>query len=452
MKCINPATEEVIDRVSCDDRRTVHDKFRKLQKGQKNWGQYGYEVRSRCVARFVDVLERRTPELAHLLVREVGTPIGEAQQELKVARRRIQGLIDAGQQAVSEEIMDSENGCGRRVRRVPLGVVAHISTWNRPLLTAAEWMIPALLAGNTILYKPSDHATLTGQALVRAMGEAEIGEEFIAIAQGDGSVGDFVLDEPISGVAFCGTASTGKMVSEKLATRMIPHHIDAGATESVYICEDVDVENAARRVADRAFCSGGRGCRGVDRIYVHESVARRFTEALCRRVGSFDVGDPARQSTSVGPVVCARRIGQLEYQIGDAVQKGARLLLGGRASGGRGYFFDPTVLVDVDHRMLVMREESPGPVICVQRVCDDDEAFYRLEDVDHGLRAGMICRERKRAKEVLQSLDANAVYWWSGQNVEEGTNPDRPEDGVTTMSGSLRDAVRRFTRAQSCYF
>lgn len=452
MKCINPATEEVIDRVSCDDRRTIHHKFQILKRGQKQWGEYGYEVRSRHVARFAEALEHRTSELVHLLVREVGTPVEQARRELQVARRRIQAFVNGGEQGLCEEITAGGGGNGWRVRRVPLGVVAHISTWHHPVLTAAEWIIPALLAGNTVMYKPSEHATLTGQALVEIMAEADLSDQFIAVAKGDGSVGDFVLDEPVCGVSFCGTASTGTMVSEKLARRMIPRHIDAGATESVYICEDVDVESAARRVADRAFRSGRRGCRGVDRVYVHETVERRFTEALCRHVDTFDVGDPARPSTAVGPVVCARRIGQLEYQIGDAVQKGARLLLGGRASGGRGYFFDPTVLVDVDHRMLVMREESPGPVICIQPVCDDGEAFYRLEDVDHGLRAGMICGDRERAKKVLRSLDADAVYWWSGKTTDETGNSDGPTTEVPTMNSSLRDAVRRFTRPQSCYF
>ncbi len=448
---INPATEEVIDRVCCDDRRKVHEKFRRLRRGQQEWEQCGFDVRSRKVARLRDVIDSRSAQFSQLLVREVGTPVGQAYDEVRVAQQRIEEFLQGGAQAVESSVME-KGSTGRRteVCRVPFGVTAHLSSWNRPLVTAVEIMVPALLAGNSVLYKPSEHAALMGRAVVEAMREAEIAEAIVALVQGDGSVGDFVLDEPLSVVAFSGSPTTAQMVAEKLARRMIPRHIDAGVTEGVYVCEDVDVEYAAFKVAERAFCSGGRGHRGVDRIYVHEAVARPFTDALCRRVSSFDVGDPARKSTFVGPLVCARRVGQLEFQIGDAVRKGARLLLGGRANGGRGYFFDPTVLVDVDHRMLVMREETPGPVLCVQRVCDDAEAGHRLGDVDHSLWAGMICADRERAEEVFRTLDADRVYWWSGVASEEGSRPQVSGNGLAPAMSELPvDAVRRFTRPQS---
>ncbi len=444
MKCINPATEEVIDRVTCDDRRSVHNKFRRLKEGYKRWRGRSYEERFGALVRMMDELQKRESELAQILVREVGTPIVEAQREVSYVRQRVEQVFAAAQEAVGQEVVAMGGASGATVRRVPLGVVAHLSSWHRPLATGVEMMVPALLVGNTVLYKPSEHTPLTAMMLVDLLRRAGLGEEVVALVLGDGSMGDFVLDEPVDAVAYSGSASTGRMVAEKLARRMIPRHIEVGITQGVYVCEDVDVKGVADGVAERAFRGGGPGCRGVDRIYVHEAVARPFTDALCQRVSTFDVGDPARATTTVGPVVCARRIGQLEYQIGDAVQKGARLLLGGRARGGRGYFFAPTVLVDVDHRMLVMREKTPGPVICVQRVCDDAEAVHRLRDVDHGLRAGMICGDRTRAEQVLRSLDARGVYWWSG----ERGNGEGERDLAGVMAGSPHDAVRRFTRPQ----
>lgn len=440
LKCFDPATGDVIERLCCDDRRTVHRTFRKLEGGQRRWRTRRHGERAAKVGRVARLLRDDRARITELLVKEVGTPVGQARREVQAACRRLEQL--------SEGLEQNSGASGRKhphVEREPYGVVAHLSTWSFPCLVGLEVMAPALIAGNAVLYKPSEHASLTGRALVELMWEAGIPEDVVDVVIGDGSVGDYVLDESVAAVFFTGAYTTGQMISEKLASRMIPQHMDLGGKDGAYVCEDVDIEAAAGVVAKQAFYNSGRGKRAFDRVYVHEKVYRPFTDALCRRVAEYQVGNPRREATSVGPVVDQRRVGSLEHQVGDAVRKGARILLGGRARRGKGFFFEPTVLVDVDHRMLVMREECCGPVLALQQVCDDHEAVHRLRDTDYGMTAGVFTADGDRARRVLGPLAAGSVYWNNcGSNPDAATGGDYPPMGLEVPVHS--EGGWRFTR------
>lgn len=448
LKCIDPATDEVLERLCCDDRRTIHRTFTKLKQGQQRWSDQPPEDRLRAVAEFARILDEQRSRLLQWLVREVGTPIRQARAEIDVACRRVNTVIEDWRSDSETDALDSEYPSRRRVERRPHGVVTHISTWSFPCLVGVEVIIPAVMAGNAVLYKPSEHAAVAGRTLVEMMWDAGIGDDVVDVVTGDGSVGDYVLDESVSGVYFTGSYSTGQMVAQKLARRMIPRHLELGGKDGAYVCEDVDIDQAARRVADMAFYNSGRGRRAFDRLYVHESVYRRFTDALCRHVEGYRVGDPGRETTRVGPVVDGRHLGTLEHQLGDAVRKGARILLGGRVRGGKGNFFEPTVVVDVDHRMLLMREESSGPVLAVQRVCDDREAVHRLQDTDYGLCAGVFSGCQDRARRVLKPLNAGNVYWASCPGDSESV--EGPVGEPVGLGLPLdREGLHRFTRPKS---
>lgn len=444
LKCIDPATGQVIERICRDDRRTVHRTFRQLEEGQRRWGETSREQRAAILENVRNNLDEQRVGQVGWLVREVGTPIRQARREIETAVRRIDEIIEAG----TGRPAGAEPPSRQFVEREPLGVLAHISTWSHPCLVGVEVMVAALLAGNAVLYKPSRHAALTGRALVELMWESGVPEDVVDLVVGDGSVGDYVLDESVAGVFFAGSYNTGQMISQKLATRMIPQHMELGGKDGAYVCEDVDVQRAARHVADVAFYNSGRGRRAFDRLYVHEQVYRRFTDGLCRRIESYRMGNPSKEETFVGPVVDHRWLGELEHQVGDAVRKGARVLLGGRVRGGKGHFFTPTVVADADHRMLVMREESPGPVLALKRVCGDDEALHRLGDCDVGLTAGVFSEDRRRARRLLSELQAGSVYWNDCRDdpFEPPATATRPL-GVNLPLGT--EGTWRFTRPKS---
>ena len=450
LKCTSPATGQVIERICSDDRRTVHRSYRRLRRGQPRWSSEGWHGRLDKITAFGRLLGRQAEggRLFELLSREVGTPRQQVRAELSTARRRVDEFVELGSTVLGDEVVRSRRAGREFLEHRPLGVVAHISTWSFPCLVGVEAMVPALLAGNSVLYKPSEYASLTGRALVELMWEAGIPEDVVDVVVGGGSVGDYVLDEAVSGVFFAGEYSTGQMIDQKLAGRMIPRRLEVGAKDGVYVCDDVDVAAVARDVADAAFYNSGRSRRSFDRVYVRDRIRRPFVDALCRRVESYDVGDPDRDATFVGPVIGPRYLDELEYQIADAVQKGGRLMTGGRVRGGQGCFFEPTIVADADHRMLVMREETRGPILAVEPVDDDAEAATRLQDSDYPLTAGIYTGDRDRAQDMLDGLDAVDVYW-RGDLEETDDEPGIRNQPSGIWRPLCAEGIRHFTRPKS---
>jgi acyl-CoA reductase-like NAD-dependent aldehyde dehydrogenase len=187
--------------------------------------------------------------------------------------------------------------------------------------------------------------------------------------------------------------------------------LELGGKDPVYVCDDVDVPAAAAATAEGAFYNAGQSCCAIERLYVHRSIAAGFTDAFVETVRGYRAGDPTDEATYVGPLARREQLAVLEEQVRDAVEKGARLLCGGKRREGRGWYFEPTVLAGVDHSMRVMREESFGPVIGIQEVAGDDEAVERMNDTEYGLTAGVYTPDRARAERVLARVDAGTVYW-----------------------------------------
>ncbi|HVN50115.1 MAG TPA: aldehyde dehydrogenase family protein, partial [Acidimicrobiales bacterium] len=206
--------------------------------------------------------------------------------------------------------------------------------------------------------------------------------------------------------------ATGKRIAEAVAGRMIPVQLELGGKDPVYVCDDVDVAWSAGSLADGAFYNNGQSCCSVERIYVHEEVHDAFVEAFVAAVDGFIMGDPFDDATYLGPLTRADQVAVLEAQVDEAVAKGATLVRGGhRVSDRRGAWFEPTVLTDVTAEMAVMRDESFGPIIGIQRVSGDGEAVERMADTPYGLTAGVYGRDEARARAILRRLDVGSVYW-----------------------------------------
>jgi acyl-CoA reductase-like NAD-dependent aldehyde dehydrogenase len=291
----------------------------------------------------------------------------------------------------------------------PLGVIANISAWNYPYFTGSNVFLPALLTGNAVLYKPSEFASLTGLAIRDLLHEAGIpADVFIAIL-GDGRAGAELVRQPVDGLFFTGSSATGRKIAA--AARMIKVQLELGGKDPVYVCDDVDVRGAAEATADGAFYNAGQSCCAVERLYVQLRVFEPFVEAFVNTVRGFVVGDPLDPKTYIGPLTRDSQREVLERQISDATAKGAKILCGGKRLARPGAFFDPTVLVDVDSTMEVMREETFGPLIAIQGVSSDDEAVALMNDTEYGLTAGVYSRERDRAARILDRVNVGTVYW-----------------------------------------
>ena len=426
LKVLNPATGQVAATLPADDAKSVRAKYERARAAQPGWARTRLKQRIHVLQKFRELVAAQAETLAKVLTTEVGKPISQSRNELKGLLPRIDFFLEETAHALRTERVSSDDSMEERISHEPLGVVANISAWNYPWFVGSNVFVPALLAGNAVLYKPSEFASLTGTEIARLLYEAGVPKDVFIPLIGGGAVGAALLEQPVDGVFFTGSVGTGKKIAEAVRGRLVKLQLELGGKDPIYICEDVDLAKAAAGVADGAFYNAGQSCCSVERIYVHHEVFDRFVEAFMGEVSKFRRGDPTQESTYIGPLTRAPQLKVLEAQVKDAVKKGAKILAGGKRAKGKGNWFEPTVLVNVDHSMAVMREESFGPIIGLMAAKDDAEAVRLMNDTTYGLTAGIYTNDRARAERVLSKVNAGSVYW----NCCDRVSPRLPWSGV----------------------
>jgi len=412
MKIINPATEELIKEIKEDTLDSLQEKFRLLQAAQKKWQDYLLVERIEVLKNFSSLLEENKEHLATVLTSEVGKPLQQSRNEINGARTRIEWLATNAKEYLSEEWMIKDNNPEEKIVYEPLGVVCNISAWNYPYLVGVNVFVPALLAGNAVMYKPSEYATLTGLEIEKLLNMAGLPPNVFTVAIGTGSVGEMLLQLSFDGYFFTGSYKTGKYIYEKVASKMVPCQCELGGKDPLYVADDVeDVKAVAAGTADGAFYNNGQSCCAVERIYVHQNIYEKYIEEFIKEVKSWKLGAPMEEGVYIGPLSRRQQLDVLEQQVADASRKGATILTGGKRAGEKGYYFEPTVLVNVTHDMQLMRDESFGPVIGIMKVKDDNEAIQLMQDTEYGLTASVYSKDQQRAEKILREINVGTGYW-----------------------------------------
>src|SRR5262245_243440 len=352
MKIRNPATEAVLREVAEDTSASVAEKVGRARAAQPAWSATPLAERVRILGRWKELVAAQEDRLAKTLTLEVGKPISQALNELRALDGRVAFFLDNVLRVAAPEVVQTGQ-VDEQIRWEPLGVVANVSAWNYPYFVGSNVFVPALLTGNAVVYKPSEHATLTGLAIGELLHEAGVPADVFQVLVGAGEVGRALLEQRIDGVFFTGSYATGKRIAEAVAGRLVKVQLEVGGKDPAYVCEDADPKLAAESLADGAMYNTGQSCCSVERIYVHEKIVKPFIEAFLATVNGFVSGDPLDQNTYIGPLARQEQLAVLEDQVKDAVGKGAKLRAGGKrdASRAKGYYFEPTVLTSVTHDM-----------------------------------------------------------------------------------------------------
>lgn len=412
MQIINPATEQIIGEIKEDTAESVQLKFQTLQASQSEWKNVPLAERISIIKKYATVLEQNIEHLAAVLTSEVGKPLQQSRNEVNGARARITWLAENAEKYLSDEVMVKEENLTEKISYEPLGVVCNISAWNYPHLVGVNVFIPALLAGNAVMYKPSEHATLTGLEIGKLLHNAGIPAGVFQVAVGARAVGELLLQLPFDGYFFTGSYNTGKYIYEKVSSKMVPCQCELGGKDPLYVADDVaDIKAVAAGTADGAFYNNGQSCCAVERIYVHEKVYDQYVDEFVKEVKSWKIGAPTDAGTYIGPLSRKDQLNILEQQVSDAQQKGATIATGGKRIHAPGYYFEPTVLLNVNHSMNVMRDESFGPIIGIMKVKNDEEATQFMQDTEYGLTAAVYSSSQKRAENILQKINSGSGYW-----------------------------------------
>jgi acyl-CoA reductase-like NAD-dependent aldehyde dehydrogenase len=446
MQIINPATEEIICEISEDTAATLSEKFQFLKTAQPGWSATAIPERKKIMLRFSDLMSDSIEHLALVLTNEMGKPLQQSRNEIKSAGTRIKWLAEHAEKYLGNEQMTKDNSLEEIISYEPLGTICNISAWNYPWLVGVNVFVSALLAGNAVMYKPSEFASMTGLEIEKLLQKAGLPARLFQVALGTSSTGKELLNLPFDGYFFTGSYKTGKSIYERCASRMVPCQLELGGKDPVYIADDIDnIQQAAASTADGAFYNNGQSCCSVERIYVQEYVYEEYLTWFVKETLPWKTGLPTQDGIYFGPLTRKDQLVVLEKQVADAISKGARLLTGGKRVAGKGYYFEPTILVDVTHDMDLMKEESFGPIIGIMKVKDDAEATKLMADTEYGLTASVYSKDRVRAEKILQQLNTGSGYWnccdrvsaplpWSGRN--------HSGFGVTLSHAGMRSFVR----------
>jgi acyl-CoA reductase-like NAD-dependent aldehyde dehydrogenase len=444
----NPASGERLTTLAADDATAVAVKAQAARAAQPAWAARPMADRLAVMQQFRAALLAQLDTLASTMTQETGKPIALSRNELNGLLPRIDFFIEEAEAALRDEHVFDGGGMHEQIGHIPLGVVLNISAWNYPYFVGCNVILPALLAGNAVLYKPSEFATLTGLHLTRLLHEAGVPADVMICLVGGAEVGTAALAQRIDGVFFTGSHATGVKIAQAVAHRMVKLQLELGGKDPMYVRDDVDVKSAAESLADGAMYNTGQGCCSVERIYVHEAVHDAFVDHFVATVQGMKRGDPMADDTYVGAITRQPQLQVLATQVQDAVARGATLATGGRVLPGPGNWFEPTVLTGVNHEMAVMRDESFGPIVGIQKVSGDEEAVSLMNDTRYGLTAGVYSRDETKARALLERVNAGSVYW----NCCDRVSPRLPWSGQGDSGVGLtlsRQGIQTFTRPKA---
>ena len=381
------------------------------EKAQKTWKQVPVADRAAILRRMAEWCVARADELATELTWQMGRPVSQTPGELKRGfHERALYMCDIAEEALKDLDVGKKDGFQRFIRREPLGVVFVIAPWNYPWLTSVNAVVPALLAGNSVILKMAAQTPLVAERYAEAFKAVGLPPGVFQFLHMDhAQVARTIADPRIAFVAFTGSVPGGQAVQKAAAARFIGTGLELGGKDPAYVRPDADLNFAVENLVDGAYFNSGQSCCGIERIYVHKKIYKPFVDGFVQLTRQYRLGNPLEKETNLGPLVRTEAAENVRAQIKQAVKKGAKALLRLKDTPKTPYL-PPEVLIDVDHRMAVMTEESFGPVVGIQAVKDDDEAIGLMNDSRYGLTASIWTKDAEAALRIGERVDTGTWF------------------------------------------
>ena len=436
IKIINPATEEVVDTVPSGTKEDAERAVQAANAGFKIWGRMTGVQRGELLHEVAEKIKEAKEDIARILTLEGGKPLKENRDEIDWVVACFRYYAEIGRNRRGRVIPSVEASQLAMVLKEPFGVAVCIVPYNYPLLLMAWKVAPALAAGNSVIIKPSSITPLSTLAMGKIFDLLPTGAVNIITGSGE-AVGDTLISHRKTHViAFTGSLETGRRIARMAAESFKKVSLELGSKDPFLVCEDADVAIAAKAVAWASFLNCGQVCTSTERVYVHERIAAPFIEALVEFTRSLRIGNGLEPTTDIGPMARGHYRQKVEEQVAAAQASGARILTGGRRPDGfsKGFFFEPTVMVDVNHDMRIMREETFGPVAPVMTYRDFDHAMALVDDTEFGLGAICYTKDAEKAKRFFEEVKAGTV--WINDPL---TDNDAGPFGGMRMSGVGRE-------------
>ena len=412
----NPATGEVIAHVPDMDAEQVAALVRTARAAQPAWEALGFDGRGRILLRMQKWVVDNSERVIQTVVSETGKAYEDAQladwlygaNAFGFWAKNAEGYLADEKVKTASPLL---KGKKLILRHKPLGVIGVIGPWNYPLTNSVGDCIPAMAAGNTVVLKPSEITPLTSQLIAEGLKECGLPDGVFNVATGRGATGAALIDH-VDMIMFTGSTATGKKVMAKAAETLTPVSLELGGKDPMVVLDDADVERAANHAVYYSMLNGGQTCISVERVYADAAIYDEFVAKVTEKARKLRNDIPtADGSTDVGSITFPPQVDTIERHVNDALAKGAKAVVGGKRGheGKAGYWFEPTVLIDVDHTMECMTEETFGPTLPIMKVVDTEEAIRLANDSPYGLAASGFSKDVKRGEAVARRIDAGAV-------------------------------------------
>jgi acyl-CoA reductase-like NAD-dependent aldehyde dehydrogenase len=451
----NPATGRVVASVPVVPPEAVAEFAARARRAQPGWEALGFDGRAAVMKRCQKWISDNSERVIQTIMSETGKAYEEALvAEIGYAEAAFRFWAANAEKYLAEEKVRSASPFvkGRRliIRYAPVGVVGVIGPWNYPLTNSFGDSIPAMMAGNSVLLKPSEVTPLTSMLMGEALRECGLPEDVYQVIPGYGETAEAMIDE-VDVVMFTGSTATGRKVMERAARTLTPVSLELGGKDPMIVCADAPLERAANAAVHYSMQNAGQSCTSTERVYVEEPIYDEFVRLVTDRVRGLRQSAPGGPgSVDLGAVISPPQADIIERHVNDAVEKGARVLAGGARRDDNGHFFEPTVLVDVDHTMACMREETFGPTVPIMKVRDAEEAVRLANDTSYGLQASVWTKDAAKGERLARRIEAGSVT--VNDAMVNYVALELPmggwkESGLGTRHGA--DGIRKYTKKQS---
>lgn len=403
---VNPSTGELIEKIKCSSPGEIASGVKLARKAFKVWSKTPLKKRILLFRKIARDLIKEKKFIGELITKEMGKVYTSAVGEVAGTAYAIEENIKLVEKAAVTEI-HKEGQLITEVHRMPLGVVAVITPWNFPVGMPESLLTPAILMGNTVVFKPSENTPLTGKAIYNIFNRY-LPKGVINLLQGAEEVGEALLSADIDMVSFVGSQAVGKKIMEACSKKLNRLVLELGGKDPMIVMKDADLEKAVNYAVNGSLRNSGQVCVSVERIYIDQSIFSKFEKLVLEKVKTYKVGD-GFDEVDMGPMVSEAQRSHVIGQIEEAKKKGAKILFGGSIINGDGFFIEPTVISNLNHKHDIMMTETFGPVVCLQKVKNVEEAIEKANDSTFGLGATVWTKSTEKGRKVAEQIESGMI-------------------------------------------
>ena len=414
IEVLNPATENVIGKISAGSKEDAQKAIKAAQKTQKTWKELSSIERARYLDSIAAKIKDNIDKFAKIVAEEQGKMLSAAKNEVSFSAEYINYITGWARKYEGEIVPSDRRNENIFIYKKPLGVIADILPWNFPFLLIIRKAAPALLTGNTVVMKPSSKTPLCAFEFMKEIADVNLPDGVFNMVSGSGSiVGKELSSNPNTSMVSCtGSIKAGRRIMKSAAENITKVSLELGGNAPAIVMKDADLKMAAEKIRDSRINNTGQSCNAAERVYVHKDAADKFIELLTEKMAETTYGNPLEDSADMGPLISKDALKNVDSMVKKAIKQGAELQAGGKAAEDyeKGFYYEPTILTNCNENMDVMNKEIFGPVLPVQIVEDLDEAIHFSNETDYGLSSSLYTQNLDIAMRVSNELEYGETY------------------------------------------